>query len=689
MSSYNLLFKPIEEYKKIGITKNMLAKLHKLGIKTMYDLFYYFPRAYENVASYKKIKDIKDEENVIIKGVIKSTQEGNPYKKPHIFKAIISDETGFVELIWFNSKYIANNISRGDILEVNAKVKKKFNLQMVNPSYRKKNLFSKQEDENYALEPIYSLTSGIKQNTLRKLLKEAINKYGYLLQENLPMDFIEENKVMERKMAILNIHFPTDEPKKQEALRRFTFEEIMMLEMSILKNKYIANKKNKGIYNLDDNKLLVKKYISSLGYELTKAQKKVITKIYNKLNNGEIINALIQGDVGSGKTVVSLVMLLYMVENDYQGVVMAPTEIVASQHYINTIDSFKELGIRVELLTGAIKGKKREKLLEDISNGLVDIVIGTHAVIEDNVLFHNLGLIVIDEQHKFGVQQRNALREKGALSNLIVMSATPIPRSLALTIYGDLDVLVIDELPLGRKPIETKWVKNDIELYNMYEFIRKEIKKGRQVYIVSPMIEESEKVKGNSAINTYEEYQKIFDKEKIGLLHGRQNIKEKQEIMKDFKDNNISILISTTVIEVGVDVSNATIMVIRSAERFGLSSLHQLRGRVGRGEYNSYCFLESFTENEISMKRLSIMENTLDGFKIAEEDLKIRDSGEIFGTKQSGLSELVLLDIVKHIKEIIIVKEYVEQYLLNNNGEIKNEILKLDIYNKIEKIERG
>ena len=329
-----------------------------------------------------------------------------------------------------------------------------------------------------------------------------------------------------------------------------------------------------------------------------------------------------------------------------------------------------------------VKGKKREKLLNEIKEGLVDIVIGTHSLIEEDVVFKNLGLIVIDEQHKFGVRQRKLLRDKGNLANLIVMSATPIPRSLALTIYGDLDVSIIDELPSGRSPIKTKWIKDEIEKRKMYDFIDRMIEKGRQVYIVSPLIEESETLNVKSAQETFEEYKDIFPNRRIDIIHGRQKYKEKQEVMEKFKNHKIDILVSTTVIEVGVNVPNATVMVIRDAQRFGLSSLHQLRGRVGRGSHKSYCFLESQTNNEVSARRLEVMESTTDGFKIAEEDLKLRNSGEILGIKQSGVSDMVFTDIVRNVKEIKKVHDFVIWYLEKNNGQIENEFLKMDIYKK-------
>lgn len=687
MATYNLLFKSLEELKIKGIGKVALNKFNKLGVYTLYDLFYFFPRAYEDKANSKNISEILSEEFVVIKGTVVNAV--NQYIKSGrtMFRAMLRDETGIIELVWFNNRFIKNSIKIGDELQVYGKVKRAAKFQMVNPEYKKiqSDGMIRGEARHEQILPIYPSTASLRQEAIRKIVNEALLDYGYLLQENILEDLLKKGSLISRKEAILNIHFPEEFEKKEKAKKRFMIEEILLLEMGILQNRFETDKENNNIYELEDNKKLVSKFIESLEYELTKAQKKVISEIYKELKSGKIVNRLIQGDVGSGKTIVALIMLLYMAENSYQGVIMAPTEILATQHYLGIVDIFNDLDVRVELLTGSVKGKKREKLLSEIENGLVDIVIGTHALIENDVVFKNLGLIVIDEQHRFGVVQRKLLREKGSIANLIVMSATPIPRSLALTIYGDLDVSVIDELPSGRMPIKTKWIRDLDEKNKMYNFIERKIKEGRQVYVVSPLIEESETLNVKSAQQTFEEYSEIFSNRRLGLIHGRQNYKEKQEVMRKFKKHEIDILISTTVIEVGVNVSNASIMVIRDAQRFGLSSLHQLRGRVGRGKYQSYCFLESETDNDLSMKRLQVMEKTTDGFKIAEEDLKLRNSGEILGTKQSGVSDMVLTDIVKNVKEIKAIRDYVVDYLEKNNGKINNEYLKRDIYEKFHK----
>ena len=682
VSSYSLLYKNIDEIKIKGVTKINLPKLKKLGIFSLYDLFYHFPRAYENRDNYKKINEVLDEEFVILKGTVVNIVSRFAKRGMVMVSAVLSDETGMMELLWFNNRYVKNNVKVGNEIMVYGKVKKGMKLQIINPEYKKiDEEYFETKKENQIL-PIYPSTESLRQISIRKIIEAALNSYGYLLYENMPNEFLKKEKIIGRKEAMLNIHFPESEAKKEEAQKRFMFEEILLLEMGILQSRFQSEKNNKNVYKLEDKKSLVSKFIKSLPYELTKAQKTVITEIYKELKAGKIVNRLIQGDVGSGKTIVSFVILLYMIENGYQGAIMAPTEILSIQHYLGIIDEFSKLDIRVELLTASVKGKKREKLLNEIKEGLVDIVIGTHSLIEEDVVFKNLGLIVIDEQHKFGVRQRKLLRDKGNLANLIVMSATPIPRSLALTIYGDLDVSIIDELPSGRSPIKTKWIKDEIEKQKMYDFIDRMIEKGRQVYIVSPLIEESETLNVKSAQETFEEYKDIFPNRRIDIIHGRQKYKEKQEVMEKFKNHKIDILVSTTVIEVGVNVPNATVMVIRDAQRFGLSSLHQLRGRVGRGSHKSYCFLESKTNNEVSVKRLEVMEKTTDGFKIAEEDLKLRNSGEILGIKQSGVSDMVFTDIVRNVKEIKKVHDFVIWYLEKNNGQIENEFLKMDIYKK-------
>ncbi|VWL84916.1 ATP-dependent DNA helicase RecG [Oceanivirga miroungae] len=686
MSKYNLLFSSLEDIKLKSMTKANIKNLKKLGINSLYDLFYYFPKSYENSAVYKKIIDLRNNDSAIVKGKIISVNRKYLFNKKLMVTMNLVDDTGILELIWFNNKYIFSSIKVGDEIIVSSKAKVSSRIQMVNPSYKK----TKDEsilNKKMSLEPIYPLTKGINQNKLRSLIKDSIDKFGYLLQENIPLDFLYDNKIISRNKAITNIHFPENDDLLNLSIRRFTYEEIIVLEANILKNKFLVNKNNKKLYFTEDNKKLVKEYLASLSFELTNAQKKVITTIYKEIRNGKIINRLIQGDVGSGKTIVALIMMLYMAENNYQTCMMAPTEILAIQHYNNIINEFLKLNIRVELLTSSTKSKKRKEILNDLKDGKIDILIGTHSLINDDIVFSNLALTIIDEQHRFGVEQRNKLREKSQISNVIYMSATPIPRSLALTIYGDLDVSIIDELPSGRKKIKTKYIKDEEDILKMNKFCKTKLKEGTQMYVVAPLIEKSEKLAAKSSEEIFEEIKEDFPEFKVALLHGKIKNSEKDEIINAFKDKKYDILVSTSVIEVGINIPNANIMIIKSAERFGLSSLHQLRGRVGRSNQNGYCFLEATNNNEITEKRLSILEKTTDGFVISEEDLKLRNSGEIFGTRQSGISDLVLLDIVENIKEITEVKDFIQKYLEEKNGNIENEYLLFDMEYKKNKKE--
>lgn len=679
---YMNIYNSLEDVEIKYFDEKNIKKLRSLGIKSLYDLFYYFPRSYDDRTNIMKINELRGDEYVVLKASLMKIVAPPTHSGVKMVKATATDGTGIIEIVWFQMPYLRKTLKLGEEYIFIGQVKRGYVFQMVNPEFK---LSSNQRklDEGEIL-PIYSTSKDLPQNSFRKLIKEAVKSKKQLFLENIPESILKKYKILSREEALTDIHFPKNSKSIEEAKRRFAIEELLVLEMGILQKRFEIDNENKSKYTLEDKKTLVKQYLESLSFNLTRAQKRVITEIYKDLSNGRIVNRLVQGDVGSGKTIVSMILLLYMVENSYQGVLMAPTEILAVQHFLSVKEKFEKLGVRVELLTGSFKGKTKEKLLNDIKEGNVDIVIGTHALIEENVYFKKLGLIIIDEQHRFGVVQRKLLRDKGVLANLVVMSATPIPRSLALSIYGDLDVSVIDELPPGRKPIKTKWISNDEDSDIMYDFIGKKLSQGRQAYFIAPLIEESEKLAAKSTEELYEEVSKKLPMYKIGVLHGRMKNSEKDEVMKRFKNRELDILVSTTVIEVGVDVPNATIMVINNSERFGLSALHQLRGRVGRGEYQSYCFLVSKTENATSKARLQIMEETQDGFKIAEEDLKLRKSGEIFGTKQSGFSDLKFTDIVHDIKTIKLVKEICVDYLKENRGKIENPYLKYDIEEKFK-----
>ncbi|WP_324279104.1 ATP-dependent DNA helicase RecG [Fusobacterium polymorphum] len=687
IESYRNIYSKLEDIPTKYITAKQLSNLKSLGINTIYDLIYYFPRAYDDRTNIKKIGELKFNEYVVLKATVMSAVNLTVRSGKKIVKAMVSDGTGMMEILWFGMPYIKKSLKIGEEYLFIGQTKKAAVFQLINPEYK---LFSGQQKVSESeILPIYSSNKNITQNSLRKLVEKFLVNFLNYFEENIPKGLIKEYKIMERKNAIKNIHYPVSMKEIEEAKRRFAIEELLILELGILKNRFIIENSNSKNYEVEGKKEKVREFLSQLSFNLTNAQKKVIKEIYDEISNGKIVNRLIQGDVGSGKTVVAMVMLIYMAENGYQGALMAPTEILANQHYLGIKERLEKIGLRVELLTSSIKGKKKNEILDGIINGEVDIVIGTHSLIEDDVIFKKLGLIVIDEQHRFGVNQRNKLREKGFLGNLLVMSATPIPRSLALSIYGDLDLSIIDELPPGRTPIKTKWIANDEDLEKMYNFIYKKVNDGNQAYFVAPLIETSDKMALKSVDKVSEEIERKFSNKKIGIIHGKMKAKEKDEVMLKFKNKEYDILIATTVIEVGIDVPASTIMTIYNAERFGLSALHQLRGRVGRGSKQSYCFLISNSTTENSKQRLSIMEETEDGFRIAEEDLKLRNSGEIFGLRQSGFSDLKFIDIIYDVKTIKLVRDECIKYLKEHKGEIENIYLKYDIEQKFSDIQAG
>ena len=687
IGKYSDIYLSLEQLPSKTLTDRQLKNLKSLGIVNVYDLLYYFPRAYDDRTNIKKIEELRFNEYVVVKASIMSVVNMTVRTGKKIVKAFVNDGTGLMEILWFGMPYIKKSLKIGEEYLFIGQLKKSNVFQMVNPEYK---LYSGQKKMaiNEIL-PIYSSSKNITQNDLRKIIKKILDLFQKNICENIPLELIEKYKILDREKAIKEIHFPSSLKNIEDAKRRFAIEELLILELGILKNRFLLENSDTKKYEIEGKKEKVQLFLSQLSFSLTNAQKKVIKEIYDEISKGKIVNRLIQGDVGSGKTIVAMVMLIYMANNGYQGALMAPTEILANQHYLGIKERLEKIGLRVEVLTSSIKGKKKEKLIEEIKEGLVDIVIGTHSLIEDEVVFKKLGLIVIDEQHRFGVNQRNKLREKGFLGNLLVMSATPIPRSLALSIYGDLDLSIIDERPPGRTAIKTKWIANEDDLEKMYNFIHKKINDGHQAYFVAPLIEESEKMAVKSVDKVYEEIEKRFFDKRIGIIHGKMKAKEKDEVMLKFKNKDYDILVATTVIEVGIDVPASTIMTIYNAERFGLSALHQLRGRVGRGSNQSYCFLISNPSSDTSKQRLSIMEETEDGFKIAEEDLKLRNSGEIFGLKQSGFSDLKFIDIIYDIKTIKLVRDECIEYLKKNKGEIKNTYLKYDIEKKFSDVQSG
>jgi ATP-dependent DNA helicase RecG len=647
---------PIQFVKGVG---PKLAKLfEKKGILTVEDALYFLPRCYEDRRNLKKISELKVGRKetgfgeILLSGIV-----FYQYRRKRIFEAVVGDGTGTIVLKWFqgNEKYLKERFKKGRRLIFSGEVKW-FNhqkeihhpdVEMVDGDIEKDYLNFKR------IVPIYSETEGLNQRTLRRLMKNVVDSFAKDVQSVIPPDIIEHQDLINLSEAFKRVHFPPEgesleelNAQRSEAHRRIIFEEFFLLELVMaIKKKGTALEIGTSFKS---DGLLTKKLLENLPFKLTQAQKRVLEEIKADLESPHPMNRLIQGDVGCGKTIVAILAALHVIECGYQVAVMAPTEVLAEQHYLNIHRMVEPLGIKVSLLTSNVKGREREILYRQIENGEVNFIIGTHAIIQEGVEFKQLGLAIIDEQHKFGVVQRALLKKKGRNPDVLVMTATPIPRTLAMTIYGDLDLSIIDEMPPGRMPVKTI-VLHESQRAKVYQMIEDEIKKGRQAFIVYPLVEESEKLDLRDATQMAEHLQKeIFPGFKVGLLHGRMKSEEKEAIMMEFKELKIQILVATTVIEVGIDIPNASLMVIEHAERFGLSQLHQLRGRIGRGSYPSKCILlANYRASEEARVRLKVMEKTNDGFQIAEEDLALRGPGDFFGIRQSGIPDFRVAHLIR------------------------------------------
>lgn len=636
-----------------GIGPKKAEKLNKLGIYTIKDLLYYFPRQFEDRSVIKKIAQLEDEEKVTVKALITNIESYTPKKGMTITRIDVKDDTGFAKLTFFNREYIKNTFRVGDSILAFGKVKK--NGRFVELNSCELEYLSTSPKNIGKLVPVYPLSYGITNKDIMNTVRMVFENKDIKIPEYMPEYLLKKYRLCGIDYAIKNIHFPKDKESLKVALYRLIFEELLVLQLGLFMYKG-GNSNEKGIVFKRDQRL--DEVLESLPFSLTRAQNRALNEIIDDMCSEKVMNRLVQGDVGSGKTVVALLALAECVFNGYQGALMAPTEILAQQHYESFTETFEDIGINVELLTGSVTKKQKEGILQRARDGEIDILIGTHALIEDNVEFKNIGLVITDEQHRFGVRQRGKLSSKGTSPDILVMTATPIPRTLALILYGDLDISIIDELPPGRQPIETIAVekKKRDKVYN--SLVRREVDKGRQVYIVCPLVEESESLDITSATETAEEIKRDFFPDlRVGLLHGKMKPSEKDAIMTVFKNHELDILVSTTVIEVGVNVPNSTLMIIENAERFGLAQLHQLRGRVGRGKHQSYCVLIYGSNSEVCRKRMGIMEETNDGFKISEKDLEIRGPGEFFGTMQHGVPELKVANLFKHMKILKTVQQ--------------------------------
>jgi len=641
-----------------GVGEKLAADLQSMDIHTIEDLLFYFPYRYD-VFEIKPLSELIHEDKVTIEGTVINNPNLSYFgrNRSRLFFNVEVDHV-VVRAVMFNRAFAKKHIKMGDKITLTGKWDA-HRLQITVNKYKKGTAQEKAE-----IQPIYSMKGNMTQGKLKKAVYNALKKFGSEVKELLPSNYLISYKLPSRIQAVKSMHYPENKVALKHARRRLVYEEFLLfqLRMQLLKKWHReATQGNAQHYHPEK----LQAFINSFPFKLTNAQNKSLNQILADMESPYRMNRLLQGDVGSGKTAVAAICLYASATANKQGALMVPTEILAEQHYQSLLELFKDKA-NIVLLTGSIKGKKRNEILESIENHKVDIVIGTHALIQDDVIFQELGMVIIDEQHRFGVEQRRTLRNKGLYPDVLFMTATPIPRTLAITSFGDMDVSIIDEMPSGRKKIETYWAKE-----NMFErilsFIGKQISKGEQAYVICPLIEESDKLDIQNAVELHQQLKDFYPPEiNVGLMHGRLHTDEKDEVMQAFLQNDIQVLVSTTVVEVGVNVPNATIMVIYDAERFGLSQLHQLRGRVGRGSKQSYCILIAEPKGEIGKERMKIMTETTDGFELAEQDLKLRGPGDFFGKKQSGLPDFKVADMVHDYRALETARKDAEEIIEAN-----------------------
>ncbi|WP_042144901.1 ATP-dependent DNA helicase RecG [Paucisalibacillus sp. EB02] len=654
-----------------GIGEKFAEDLQALNIFTVKDLLFYFPSRYD-VIEIQPLSELIHEDKVTIEGRVLNTPSLSFYgRKKSRLTFNIEVENIAVKAVMFNRAFAKNQINMGDVITLTGKWDA-HRLQITVSNYQKGSM-----EKSTDIQPIYSVRGDVTSYRLKKAIQQAMRDYANQVGEILPQDMLTAYKIPSRKDAIKTMHFPENRDALKHARRRFTYEEFLLFQLKIQilrKRRREATIGNAQQYDTG----MINDFIKQFPFELTNAQKKSLDQILSDMKSPYRMNRLLQGDVGSGKTAVAAIGLYAAITANKQGALMVPTEILAEQHFKSLTKMFGELA-KVELLTGSIKGKKRKEILANVENHQVHILVGTHALIQDDVHFDDLGLVVVDEQHRFGVDQRRALSSKGLHPDVLFMTATPIPRTLAITAFGDMDVSVIDEMPAGRKEIETYWIKANT-FDRVLNFIAKHVEAGEQAYIICPLIEESDKLDIQDAVDLYNQLEAYYPPSiRVGLMHGRLHSTEKEEVMKEFAENKVQILVSTTVVEVGVNVPNATIMVIYDAERFGLSQLHQLRGRVGRGDKQSYCILIADPKSETGKERMRIMTDTNNGFELSEEDLKLRGPGDFFGTKQSGLPEFKVADMIHDYRALETARDDAQEIIEFNLLEKDSNYQKLRI----------
>ncbi len=631
-----------------GVGPKQAERLTKLGIHTIRDMLYLFPRRHDDYSQLKPINRLEYGEEVTIIAQVWDAGARETRGGGSIFKAILSDGTGFIEATWFNQPYLADRVKHGQQIVISGRVDEYLGrLCFTSPEWEP----LKEELLHTArLVPVYPLTEGISAKWLRRLMKRTVDYWSRRLPDHLPASVRQETSLLHLETAIAQAHFPDSKELLEQARYRLAFDELFVLQIGLLRRRHLW--RSEPGKPLPVNEATLNDFIRTLPFELTRAQQRALRQIVADLRSSQPMNRLLQGDVGSGKTVVAAAAMALTVAAGAQAAMMVPTEILAEQHY-NTLTRLLPLSSasgpgnlsNVRLLTGSVTGREREEIYAGLVDGSVDVVVGTHALIQEGVQFKELALVVIDEQHRFGVRQRAALRQKGYNPHLLVMTATPIPRSLELTLWGHLDVSIIDEMPPGRKPVVTRLIL-PTERARAYSFVHSQVEKGRQVFIICPLVEESEKVEAKAAVDEYKRLQEhIFPDLRLGLLHGRMKGEKKEATMARFAQGELDVLVATSVVEVGIDVPNATVMLVEGADRFGLAQLHQFRGRVGRGEHASYCLLVSDSASPEAQERLQAVEATNDGFALAQKDLELRGPGEFLGTRQSGFPDLKLASV--------------------------------------------